>query len=213
MFSPLKTTYAEVTFVDAGGGLETAERAPFPETLANALRNVDALVHVVRAFDDPSVPPSPGSTTPAGDVETIEQELILRDLSLVERRLERLRKERGKPENALEQSQLEQAMGHLDAAKPLRDLGWTEEQRGRMRGFQFLSLKPALVVLNIGESDLGSTERAPVTGLEGYRVLPLCARVEREISSLTPPSSASSSSRWASCTRRAMSSFAAPTIC
>jgi hypothetical protein len=186
MFSPRKTTFAEVTFVDAGGGdrQETGERVPFPEALANALRNVDALVHVVRAFDDPSVPPSPGSTTPAGDVENIEQELVLRDLSLVERRLERLRKEKGKPENALEQAQLEQALAHLDTARPLRELGWNEEQRARMRGFQFLSLKPALVVLNIGEADLGGADRGPMAGLESYRVLQLCARVEREISEL-----------------------------
>jgi ribosome-binding ATPase YchF (GTP1/OBG family) len=184
MFKPRKTTWAEVTFVDPGGErVESAERVAFPETLANALRDIDALVYVVRAFDDPSVPAAPGSTSPAGDVEALEQELILRDLALVERRLERLRKERGKPENAAEQTLLEPALAHLDAARPLRSLGWNDEQRGRMRGFQFLSLKPALVVLNIGEADLGTPDR-PVPGLENYRVLRLCAQVEREISEL-----------------------------
>jgi GTP-binding protein YchF len=184
IFRPRKTTFAEVTFVDPGGErLESAERVPFPETLANALRDVDALVHVVRAFDDPSVPAAPGSTSPVGDVQTVEEELVLRDLALVDRRLERLRKERAKSDNAIEQTLLEQALAHLDGARPLRELGWNDEQLGRMRGYQFLSLKPALVVLNIGEEQL-SAAPTPTPGLERFQVLRLSARVEREISEL-----------------------------
>jgi GTP-binding protein YchF len=192
IFQPRKTTLAEVTFVDPAGEHRDAgaERVAFPETMAAALREVDALVHVVRAFDDPSVPAPPGGGgSPGGDVEAIEQELVLRDLTLVERRLERLRKERGKPENAAEQALLEQAFAHLDAARPLRDIGFTDDQWGRLRGFQFLSSKPALVVLNIGESDLATAAAANaaangVPGLERFRVLRLCARVEREIAEL-----------------------------
>lgn len=185
IFRPRKTTYAEVTFVDPGGErLETAERVPFPESQANALRNVDALVFVVRAFEDPSVPPAPGSSGPDSDLETLESELILRDLALVDRRLERLRKERGKPENAAEQALLEQALPHLDALRPLRDLGWSDEQLARLRGFQFLSLKPALVLWNVGETALAG---APAGAAPPDRpVLRLCAQVEREISELVP---------------------------
>lgn len=184
IFNPRKTTYAEVTFVDPGGDrLETAERVPFPESQANALRNVDALVFVVRAFDDPSVPLAAGSSGPVSDLESLEQELVLRDLSLVDRRLERLRKEHGKPENAAEQVLLEQALPHLDAARPLRELGWTADQLARLRGFQFLSLKPALVVWNVGEGDLAAGG-APPAALAGRPVLRLCAQIEREISEL-----------------------------
>ena len=182
MFNPRKTTPAEVVFVDPGGErIESAEPSAFPEALANALRNVDALVYVVRAFDDPSVSRPVGSTGPEGDLETLEQELVLRDLSLVDRRLERLRKEKRTPENGLELGLLEQALAHLDAARPLRDLGWTEDQTSRLRGYQFLSLKPALVVLNVGEEALeGGTE----TSLGGRPALRLCARLEREIAEL-----------------------------
>lgn len=185
VFRPRKTTYAEVTFVDPGADrTESADRVPFPEAQANALRNVDALVHVVRAFADPSVPRAPGSTAPATDVEAVEQELVLRDLELVERRLERLRKERGRPENALEQAQFEQALAHLDAARPLRALGWNEEQLARMRGYQFLSLKPAMVVVNIGEEHVENPEAVSLAGLDAFRPLRLCAQVEREIGEL-----------------------------
>jgi len=185
MFKPRKTTLAEVTFVDPAAERHEpgSERVAFPEGMAAALRDVDALVHVVRVFRDPSVPLPPGAGTPAADVDAIEQELILRDLTLVERRLERLRKERGKPENAAEQALLEQAFAHLDTARPLRELAWTDEQWGRLRGFQFLSSKPALVVLNIGEDDLGAGDSA-VAGLERFQVLRLCAKVEREIAEL-----------------------------
>jgi GTP-binding protein YchF len=187
MFRPRKTTLAEVTFVDPAGERHEsgAERVAFPETMAAALRDVDALVHVVRAFQDPSVPAAPGSSGPAGDVEAIEQELVLRDLTLVERRLERLRKER-KPENAAEQALLEPAFAHLDAARPLRELPWGDEQWGRLRGFQFLSSKPALVVLNIGEEDLARPDAGVPAGLERFQVLRLCAKVEREIAELGP---------------------------
>jgi ribosome-binding ATPase len=184
IFTPRKTTYAEVTFVDpAAERADAAPKGPFPETTANALRDVDALVHVVRVFTDPSVPASPGSTSPAADLRAMEEELILRDLALVERRLERLRKERGKPDSAAEAALLEPALAHLEQGKPLRELAWTEEHHSRLRGFQFLSLKPALVVLNIGEEALGTTQ-AEIAALEGFRVLPLCVKVEREIAEL-----------------------------
>src|SRR5438093_10239436 len=83
MFRPRKTTYAEVVFVDPGAApQEAGERSPLPEAEAGPLRNVDALVHVVRAFEDPSVPRAAGSTSPAGDARALEEELILRDLAL-----------------------------------------------------------------------------------------------------------------------------------
>jgi hypothetical protein len=184
IFQPRKTTYAEVAFVDpAAERADAAPKGPFPETTANALRDVDALVHVIRAFADPSVSASPGSTTPAGDVRAMEEELILRDLALVERRLERLRKEHGKPESVAEMTLLEPALVHLESGKPLRTQSWTEEQHARLRGFQFLSMKPALVVLNIGEEELEAGAPSLAT-LEGFRVLPLCVKVEREIAEL-----------------------------
>ena len=185
IFQPRKTTYAEVTFVDpAPERTDAPERAPLSEATVNVLRNVDALVMVVRAFEDPSVSRPPGGGDPVSDVQSVEQELVLRDLGLVEKRLERLRKERGKPESAAEAALLEQVLSHLDAARPLRDLPWTEEQQVRLRGFQFLSQKPLLVVLNIGEEDLAAPERVATRGLEGRATLLLSAKIEREIAEL-----------------------------
>ena len=184
VFRPRKTTYAEVIFVDPGAErIESTSPVPFPETMAQALRDVDALVHVVRAFEDPSVARAPGSKSPAADVDNVEHELVLRDLTLVDRRVERLRKER-RPENAAELVQMEQALAHLDAGRPLRDIGWTEDELQRARGYQFLSLKPAMVVLNVGEEDLTAAAPAAVAGLERFRVLRLCAQIEREIAEL-----------------------------
>jgi GTP-binding protein YchF len=185
LFRPRRTTWAEVTFVDPGGApAETATRAPLPEAMATELASVDALVHVVRAFDAPSVPRAQGSTTPAGDVETVEQELVLRDLGVVERRLERMRKERAP--NSAEQDLLERAFAHLENGRPLRDLGLSEDQAARLRGYQFLSLKPAMVVLNVGEEDLKTDPGAGPGGLDRFRVLRLCATVEREIGEIEP---------------------------
>jgi GTP-binding protein YchF len=117
-------------------------------------------------------------------VQNVEQELVLRDLGLVEKRLERLRKERGKPESAAEVAVLEPVMSQLDAGRALRDASWTEDQLNRLRGFQFLSLKPLLVVLNVGEGDLESRDATVPDGLEGRQVLRLCAQIEREIAEL-----------------------------
>ena len=183
IFKPRKTTYAEVVFVDPGAEPgDAAEYRVLTETLAGALRNVDALVHVVRAFSDPSVPRAQNSKTPLEDARGLEEELIMRDLGLIEKRLERLRKERGKPENAAEQALLERAQAQLDAAHPLRDLEWSEDQMGRLRGFQFLSLKQVLVVLNVGEEALGGPPVADAAGLPD--AIALCAKIEREIAEL-----------------------------
>ena len=186
LYQPRQTTFAEVTFVDpVAERPDAASPGAFPEATANVLRDVDALVHVIRSFADPSVPAPPGSTTPGGDLRTLEDELILRDLALVERRLERLRKERGKPESMAELALLEPAQTHLETGRPLRDLGWSEEQRGRLRGFQFLSLKPVLVVVNVGEDDLGGRLQLPEER-PGRHVLALSARIEHELSELSP---------------------------
>ena len=181
IYKPRKTTHAEVVFVDPGGEPpEAGERAILPEAVTAVLRDVDALVHVVRAFQDPSVARGPTSTSPAGDVAAFEQELILRDLGLVEKRLERLRKEH-RPEGAAELALLERVLAQLDAARPVRDLEWSEEQLGRLRGFQLMSLKPLLVVLNVGEEALEAPAVPEVPG-----ALRLCAKIEREIAELQP---------------------------
>jgi GTP-binding protein YchF len=150
------------------------------------VRDVDALVLVIRAFEDPSVPRPPGSHSPAADLLAVEQELILRDLERVERRLKRLDKEGRKPETAAEHAALAKCLAQLDAEKPLRELSWSEGELSVLRGFQFLSLKPVLVVYNIDETALGewaddATAVATAVGGASRLELRLCARIEKEL--------------------------------
>jgi GTP-binding protein YchF len=184
-FKPRKVNWAEVVFVDpAGERNPMLERPSFPETLLEAVRDVDALVLVIRAFEDPSVPRPPGSKSPAEDLLAVEQELILRDLERVEKRLERLAKEGRRPETATEKATLEKARAQLDAEGALRDLHWDESESSILRGFQFLSLKPILVVHNIDESALGQEEAGAATRRDDASSrleLHLCARIELEL--------------------------------
>jgi hypothetical protein len=185
-FNPRKVNWAEVVFVDpAGERNPMVERPSFPETLLEAVRDVDALVLVIRAFEDPAVPRPPGSTSPEADLLAVEQELILRDLERVEKRLERLAKEGRRPESAAEKATLDKAQAQLDAEAALRELTWSESESSILRGFQFLSLKPILVVYNIDESALGETAETPADpppAGDGSRLeLRLCARIEQEL--------------------------------
>src|SRR6266545_7709840 len=163
LFKPRKHTPATVEFADMGGtaGAKTGaaallDVAPF--------RNADALLHVVRMFRDPSVPHAAGSVDPARDVRTMEDEVILADLGVVERRLERLERDLKKagaaPELKKEQEILQRCRTLLEEGKPLRDLALPPEEARRLRGFQFLSAKPLLIVLNLDEADLPRADRA-----------------------------------------------------
>ncbi len=182
IYTPRKTTHAEIVFVDPGADHTpgAAGRPTFPEPLLDAVRNVDALTLVVRDFEDPSVPRPPGSHDAARDLDSIEQELVLRDLERVEKRLERLRKEGNRPENHAEQALLETLQQHLEDERPLRETEWSADQAARMRGFQFLSLKPAVVVFNVDEDALGREASAP-RERPGRAELRLCAKIECEL--------------------------------
>ena len=118
------------------------------------LRNVDALAHVVRAFEDHSIP-HVGPIDPLRDIKNVEFDLIVNDLGQVEKRLERVEKDLKKmksPELEREFDLLKRAKAHLETERPLREMEMTAEDKKRLRGFMFLSEKPMLYVLNIGES-------------------------------------------------------------
>jgi GTP-binding protein YchF len=150
----------------------------------------------VRMFRDPSVPHAAGSIDAARDVRTMEDELILADLGVVERRLERLEKDikkQASPELKKEFEILQVCRAALEAGKPLRDLDLAGEDLRRLRGFQFLSSKPLLIVLNLDEADLAQAERAvELAGIEDLakgkntRAVPICAKIELEIAQLEP---------------------------
>ena len=202
MFNPKKRVPATVEFADIGG----AGAAGGAKSLVDlvAYKNADALVHVVRAFRDEAVAHSDGSVNPARDAQAMEDELILADLGVAERRLERIEKDLKKSKTAdleAEKVLMIRCREALENGTPLRALGLAGDDLRRVRGFQFLSAKPLLVVINLDEADVpdvgGSVEKAAEkTGLTAFlsraatRAVAVCAKIELEIADLDPADAA-----------------------
>ena len=199
LFNPRKHVPATVEFADIAGvgGAKTGAQALLDVA---PFRNADALLHVVRMFRDPSVPHPAGSVDPARDVRTMEDELILADLGVVEKRLERLERDLKKANNAelrKEQEILLRCRPALEEGRPLRALALGPDDAKRLRGFQFLSAKPLLLVLNLDEADLPhANDAVKLAGLEPFmsgaatRAVPICAKIELEIAQLDPADAA-----------------------
>jgi hypothetical protein len=151
LYSPKKTTYATVEFVDVAAiGQEALKETAF---LAS-LRQVDALIHVLRAFEDDSIP-HVGPIDPLRDIRNVEFDLMVSDLTQIEKRLERLEKDLKKQRTSElehEQALLVRSKEALEKELPLRELEMTAEEKKLIKGFMFLSQKPILYALNIGES-------------------------------------------------------------
>src|SRR5437867_390940 len=161
MFEPKKTTHARVEYLDIVG-VEKGDAAA-GETFLTELKNVDALLHVVRAFDDPNLPHGQGPIDARRDVETMETELILADHTIAARRIEKLEaniKKAGRDEDKKELEAVKRCLAALEKEIPLREVEFSEEDEKRLRGFTFLSAKPLLVVLNLSESDAGGIGKA-----------------------------------------------------
>src|SRR3989454_7745021 len=150
-FKPKKLTHASVEYVDVGAiGQEAHKESAY----LGHLRTVDALAHVVRAFDDLSIP-HVGPIDPLRDIKNVEFDLMVSDLGQIEKRLERLEKDLKKMKTSYLEKEFEllkRAKAHLEPEKPLREMEMPPEDKKRIRGFMFLSEKPILYVLNIGES-------------------------------------------------------------
>jgi GTP-binding protein YchF len=191
LFHPPKTVHAVVEYVDSPAISKEALRDP---AFLASLRVVDAFAHVLRIFDDPSVPHEAGSVDPLRDLENVELELILSDLVVIEKRLERLDKDRKKmkaPELDREFEVLERAKAVLEANQPLRQMELSAEDEKRIRGFQFLSQKPMLYVLNLGEGDaprlheIENEYRAgALAGRKNTAVTAVCGKIEAELAEL-----------------------------
>jgi ribosome-binding ATPase len=151
LYNPKKLTHASVEYVDVGAiGQEALKESSY----IGHLRNVDALAHVLRAFDDPAVP-HVGPIDPLRDIKNVEFDLMVSDLGQIEKRMERLEKDLKKmrtPELEKEFELMKSAKAHLETERPLRELEMTPEDKKRLRGFMFLSEKPILYVLNVNES-------------------------------------------------------------
>src|SRR5271166_4987642 len=180
LFEPPKTVHATVEYIDMPS--ISKEHLRDPSYLAS-LRVVDAFAHVLRLFADETVPHEKGSVDPLRDMEDVETELILSDLVVVEKRLERLEKDRKKiksPELDREFALLERCKTTLEQNVALRTLELSPDEEKTIRGFQFLSQKPMLFVLNIGEEDATRLHEIE----EDYRKGPLAGRTNTAVTAI-----------------------------
>jgi ribosome-binding ATPase len=205
IFKPKKIVHADVTYVDLPAPPASSEGRVGTEELPAdhlaRLRDSDALLHVVRAFEDASHPHPAGSVDPARDLEQLDLEFTLADLAMTERRLERLKGSgrHGTPaeREAAEREEVVLRRIHegLEAGTPIRDLGLDPDESKAIRGFRFLTEKPVLVLLNVGEGELGAAPALVERIRAGYRhdhalVDALSARIEMELGELEPDEAA-----------------------
>ncbi len=191
LFAPPKVTHATVEYLDFPSISKEALREA---SYLASLRVVDALAHVLRVFESDTVPHEKGSVDPIRDANDVDMELALSDLVVVEKRLERLEKDRKKiknPELDKEYDLLVRCKEALENNLPLRAIEFTPEDEKRIRGFQFLSQKPMLYVLNLGEEDAAKLEEIEAryrSGPLGERphtaVTAICGKIEAELAEL-----------------------------
>jgi ribosome-binding ATPase len=186
IFNPKKKTYAEISFVDvAGPQAENGQRTQsgLDPKLVQHMREADALVHVVRAFDNPMLSQSADAVR---DIRTFDDELMLTDLVQIENRIGRLKKEK---DSARENELMERLKSALETETPLRDIELSPEDLALIAGFRFLSLKPLLLLLNQSEEALAGGVTPPVQELaeaKKLRAIAMSGKVEMEIAELAP---------------------------
>ena len=197
IFEPPKVTHATVEYLDFPAISKEALRDP---SYLASMRIADALAHVLRLFESEVVPHEKGSVDPIRDMEDVDIELVLSDLVVVEKRMERVDKDRKKikdPQLDREFAVLERCKATLDQNVPLRTLEFTPEDEKTIRGFQFLSQKPMLYVLNIGEEDAARMHEieeryrtGPLAGRARTAVTAICGKIEAELAELAPEEAA-----------------------
>ena len=192
LYKPKKTTLATIDSLDLPGLSFTDEHGrAAARRLINQIRNVDMLVLVVRAFDNPSVPPYRNSVDPARDVSELKTELLLADLELVTTRIERLEKEITKPTKTQARDKVELGLQKklqeaIESERPISTAVETEAEKEMIKSLAFLTQKPMAVVVNVGEGDLGKQFKF---GLDSsIPIITLCVTLEKELSQLDPAS-------------------------
>ena len=193
LYNPKKLMHATIEYADvAAVGQEALKDSGY----INTLRSVDAIIHVVRAFDDPSIP-HVGPIDPLRDIKNVEFDLMVSDLGQVEKRLERLQKDLKKGKTAeleRENDLLIRAKAWLEEEKPLREMEINADDEKRIRGFMFLSQKPVLYVLNVTESsNLGEDlenaaakfKLTEVATKKNAGVTAICGKVEAELATMS----------------------------
>jgi len=205
VFKPKKIVHADVTYVDLPAPPASTEfhvgTEELPAEHLARLRDSDALLHIVRAWEEPSRPHPAGSVDPARDLEQLDLEFLMADLAMVDRRLERLKASgrHGTPAereaNEREEQILSRLKPALEAGRPIRDEQLDEEEEKALRGYRFLTQKPVLVLLNVGEGAIAGTPALIERIAAGYphrhaMVDALSARIEMELGELEPDEAA-----------------------
>lgn len=197
MYHPKKVTPATIEFVDIAGLVKGASRG---EGLGNKflshIREVDAIIHVVRCFEDDNIIHVDGSVDPARDIETINLELIFADMETVQKRREKAEKSfRGGDKKASAEVELaDRLYNHLESGKPARTLDCTDDEKQIMQSWFLLTTKPVIYAANIAEDDLGKdvNELAYVRQVsttaeaENAEVIVISAAIEQDIASMNP---------------------------
>ena len=195
MYSPKKTTPATIEFVDIAGLVRGASRGEgLGNKLLSHIREVDAVVHVVRCFEDENVVHVDGSVDPVRDMETINLELVFADLETVERRIDRTKKmmKSGDKRPGRELEILEAIRAALEAGRPARTVPVDEEDAPFVKGLFLLTTKPVVYVANVAEDALGAAPDAMAARVyeaaarEGAEAMTVCAQLEEEVSALDP---------------------------
>ena len=194
MYMPERLILASFEFTDIAGLVKGASTG---EGLGNKflshIREVDAIVEVVRCFDDSNIIHVEGATDPVRDVEIINLELTISDLEIVNNRLGKIEKKAMTTKDAdslIEVEALRKAKKALESAIPLREIEFTEEELEKIKSFQFLTIKPILYLANISESDLTKDDNKYVNDLKEYlkntdtRIIKTCCKVESELAEL-----------------------------
>src|SRR5208282_2143697 len=196
IYKPKKVTFASVEYIDYIG-LTKGDLAQNRKVF-DLIKDVDAIVHVVRAFEDDAVSHPINDISPLRDIETLELELVFGDLEFVDKRLERMDEgaKKGKKPNEAEKKLLRKCKDALEKEVPLRNVQFDEEEQKLMRPLQFISTKPEVIVINAAESDLNSGKANTLqSAVEHYvsekgiaettKVITLCGKIEMEIAQLS----------------------------
>ena len=200
MCSPKKVSPASIEFTEGGARIERGESQgrgdKFGTDFFAAVRNMDALILVVRAFEDPGIPVGDGGVNPLREAEKILEELLLADLTVIESRMEKLEKarvlKRQSNAEAAEHQVLEKIKAHLDSFQPVRSIALTEDESRSVRSYAFVSQKPLILVANVGEDEVGAeapSSVAPLTEFAASQQTPLvtlCAKIEMEVAQMEP---------------------------
>jgi hypothetical protein len=187
LYQPKKTTHATVEYLEVPNLFAASKGGATSDAAASAtVRDADACIKVLRAFDSDVSPNPRGANDPARDLRDMDEELLMLDMAVIEKRVERLRKDVNKPTPHQEQDRqelaaLERCLATVEDGRPLTEVKLTAPEEKLLRGFRFLTAKPCIHVVNVGEEDIGSD--GPLAGLPDGS-LAFCARIEEELEEL-----------------------------